>query len=572
MRAGLSASAHPPRILAYISSFYMACPCSSQAKRCAFTTGVRPVLAWSNPRLPFHSPAMPSRLRTSRLVRRGRRFRNGGSRRGSLKTPSMLCCRHATDTCGSARKAGSRVSTACASRRSTIDDKDQLRENEVWGLAESEDGSALDRDIRRRHQPAEGRKVHGFHNGRRPDQRLRLEYCRRTRMAASGSEPTAVSADSGTVASSITAKRRAHRSSRSRIVQRRGRQSLDRHHSGRRIYRFADGRIVKEQYEGPNPVGEVWSWFGTARTPCGSPRWTGCSESKTAESTRYSTEDGLASNRMRGDHPRSPTAHSGLGSTDGLTTYHHGRFTSYNLGMARCVLRRQRDDDGSRRQHLGGIAHARLVQLWRGQFTSYTSREGLPAEYVVCGDRRQAGHSLDRHETVVLAAFREWPHPKSLRRNNGLPQRMISALAEDSRASVGGNRVGVFRSTQPIDCRRRRCDPKFVKVSDMYGRLLYPDRDGTMWIGANLDGLVAYRDGMITKYTMKNGLPSNAVRGMQQDRDGSLWLGTRGGGLAHFKDGTFTTYTPKRTASRPTVFSRSSWTATTRCGSAPGRA
>ena len=66
-----------------------------------------------------------------------------------------------------------------------------------------------------------------------------------------------------------------------------------------------------------------------------------------------------------------------------------------------------------------------------------------------------------------------------------------------------------------------------------------------MWIGANIDGLLAYRDGVITKYTMKDGLPSNAVRGIVQDRDGSLWLGTRGGGLAHFKDGTFKTYTEK---------------------------
>ena len=118
-----------------------------------------------------------------------------------------------------------------------------------------------------------------------------------------------------------------------------------------------------------------------------------------------------------------------------------------------------------------------------------------------------------------------------------------------------GTEVGIFRSTKPIDCRGAHCDPKFVKVTDMYGRGLYRDRDGTTWIAANLDGLVAFRGGRMTKYTTKDGLPNNVVRGMQQDRDGSLWLGTRGGGLANLKDGKFTVYTDKDGLAAPFVVS-----------------
>ena len=76
-------------------------------------------------------------------------------------------------------------------------------------------------------------------------------------------------------------------------------------------------------------------------------------------------------------------------------------------------------------------------------------------------------------------------------------------------------------------------------------RVLFEDREGTLWIGHDFEGLASYRNGVLTKYTTAEGLPSNAVRGIQQDRDGSLWIGTRGGGLARFKDGSFTTYTER---------------------------
>jgi signal transduction histidine kinase/CheY-like chemotaxis protein len=75
--------------------------------------------------------------------------------------------------------------------------------------------------------------------------------------------------------------------------------------------------------------------------------------------------------------------------------------------------------------------------------------------------------------------------------------------------------------------------------------VLFEDRDGTLWIGHDFEGLASYRNGVLTKYTTAQGLPSNAVRGIQQDRDGSLWIGTRGGGLGRFKDGSFTTYSER---------------------------
>ena len=62
--------------------------------------------------------------------------------------------------------------------------------------------------------------------------------------------------------------------------------------------------------------------------------------------------------------------------------------------------------------------------------------------------------------------------------------------------------------------------------------------DGTLWLGSNGYGL--YRRNVdekghetFTVYTMKNGLPNNAVKGIVEDKHGKLWL-TTDNGLSHF--------------------------------------
>ena len=133
-----------------------------------------------------------------------------------------------------------------------------------------------------------------------------------------------------------------------------------------------------------------------------------------------------------------------------------------------------------------------------------------------------------------------------LARTSGLTQTAISSVIEDRQHHLWlATEVGVFKSVHPLDCGGARCDPQFIKLTDQYARVVFEDRDGTLWIGTSFNGLVAYRRGLLTKYTTKDGLPSDIVRAIQQDRDGSLWIGTRGGGLARFRDGTFTTYTEK---------------------------
>jgi ligand-binding sensor domain-containing protein len=60
-------------------------------------------------------------------------------------------------------------------------------------------------------------------------------------------------------------------------------------------------------------------------------------------------------------------------------------------------------------------------------------------------------------------------------------------------------------------------------------RALFQDKDGTLWVGMFGGGLVRYKDGRFTAYTMQNGLSNNFVSSILRDHNGSLWIGTNDG-------------------------------------------
>ena len=66
-------------------------------------------------------------------------------------------------------------------------------------------------------------------------------------------------------------------------------------------------------------------------------------------------------------------------------------------------------------------------------------------------------------------------------------------------------------------------------------------RAGGLWVGT-YDGLTRYENGRLTSWREADGLPSRTVRALYEDPDGTLWIGSYDGGLARFKDGKFTRY------------------------------
>jgi signal transduction histidine kinase/ligand-binding sensor domain-containing protein/CheY-like chemotaxis protein/AraC-like DNA-binding protein len=56
--------------------------------------------------------------------------------------------------------------------------------------------------------------------------------------------------------------------------------------------------------------------------------------------------------------------------------------------------------------------------------------------------------------------------------------------------------------------------------------------DGALWIATGGGGIVRHKDGVFTRVSAADGLPSDVVRALYVDPDGYLWIGTEGRGLA----------------------------------------
>ena len=69
-------------------------------------------------------------------------------------------------------------------------------------------------------------------------------------------------------------------------------------------------------------------------------------------------------------------------------------------------------------------------------------------------------------------------------------------------------------------------------------------KGGGLWIGT-YDGLTRFENGRLRSWREADGLPSRTVRSLYEDVDGTLWIGSYDGGLARFKDGKFTRYNMK---------------------------
>jgi len=110
---------------------------------------------------------------------------------------------------------------------------------------------------------------------------------------------------------------------------------------------------------------------------------------------------------------------------------------------------------------------------------------------------------------------------------NGLPQNTVQALAQTSDGFLWlGTEAGLVRfdgvAFQTYD---RNSNPA-LPGADI--RCLLATRDGALWIGTNA-GLAEWKNGKVTAYTTRDGLPANGILTLDEDANGALWLWTESG-------------------------------------------
>ncbi len=112
---------------------------------------------------------------------------------------------------------------------------------------------------------------------------------------------------------------------------------------------------------------------------------------------------------------------------------------------------------------------------------------------------------------------------------NGLPQNTVQALVQTQEGFVWlGTEVGLVRfdgngfvmfdrNTKPGE------GGPALPGNDV--RCLLATKDGALWVGTS-EGLVRWKDGAVTAFTTKDGVPGNVILGLGEDQLGQFWVWT----------------------------------------------
>jgi len=109
---------------------------------------------------------------------------------------------------------------------------------------------------------------------------------------------------------------------------------------------------------------------------------------------------------------------------------------------------------------------------------------------------------------------------------NGLPQNSVSGLLQSRSGFLWvGTELGLARFD---GAGFRIFDRATAPFPDAEVRSLLDGSDGSLWVGTG-DGLARWKDGRITVFTIRDGLPSNSIHGLVEVGKGSLWVWTEAG-------------------------------------------
>ncbi len=80
-------------------------------------------------------------------------------------------------------------------------------------------------------------------------------------------------------------------------------------------------------------------------------------------------------------------------------------------------------------------------------------------------------------------------------------------------------------------------------LSDKLVFKIIEDKNGTIWLVTDGNGIFKYNKGEFTHLTNKNGLTDNNAADILEDRHGNIWIGTFYGGISKFDGKTYTNFT-----------------------------
>jgi signal transduction histidine kinase/ligand-binding sensor domain-containing protein/CheY-like chemotaxis protein len=239
----------------------------------------------------------------------------------------------------------------------------------------------------------------------------------------------------------------------------------------------------------------------------------------------YDTQEGLSNETALAvfeDH----TGSLWIGTNGGgVNRFREGRFEAISVGQGlpdNFVVSIAEDREGG--MWFGtrkGLAH-----LQNGKFTVYTKKDGLPSDiamalYTDRNDNLWIGTraGLSRFSQGVFHNYTT---------ENGMSNNVVLAIQEDLQGNlwIGTGGGGLNRLSK--DGKFQIFDSKRGLSGDMV-MCIHVDADGVVWAGTSSNGLNRLKDGKITVYTTREGLPVDGFFRILEDDSHNLWMSSDDG-------------------------------------------
>jgi len=230
-----------------------------------------------------------------------------------------------------------------------------------------------------------------------------------------------------------------------------------------------------------------------------------------------------------------------IGSRSGLTRYKDGAFETYLAATSPITTIYETQDSQLWVGSLNG-----LFSVQGHKIRQFTTADGLPSNTI--GSIVQAADGTLWVGTPKGIASFDHGAFHSL----NLPAGPIPILAacRDGSFWIANDRGLIRWKGKVLESVPASSLPPRFRINT-----LHEDSEGTLWIGFSHSGVASLRNGKITTYASRQGLPSDDVSTLFEDREGHLWIGMFEAGVVELRDGSFSTFGKREGLSQDMVWS-----------------
>lgn len=130
----------------------------------------------------------------------------------------------------------------------------------------------------------------------------------------------------------------------------------------------------------------------------------------------------------------------------------------------------------------------------------------------------------------------------------GLQNEDVWGLTIDKKGIIWVGTIGGIshfngKKFSPFSLPNKKVENQHYMLSDKLIFKFLEDKNGTMWLITDGNGIFKYKNGEFSHLTNKNGLTDNNTADILEDKQGNIWIGTFYGGMSKYDGKTFNNFT-----------------------------